>query len=217
MEPGRQAGGALMAETDISICAAALRLIGAEPIASFDEGTPAADACALLYPALRDTTLAAHHWNFALRVEQLARLADAPTGWRAAFAMPPDMIGAIGFFPDVSLRGPVTRYAWQDTTVVSDSLELWLVYLRRVPEGAWRPPFALLMRYALAAELAMPITEKTAVAEMWTARAYGTASEGGRGGQFRVAASADSREGPTIVLPPGPLVLARHGSGVSWR
>lgn len=205
-----------MAETAISICAAALRLIGAEAIASFDEGTPAADACARLYPGLRDALLAVHRWNFATAAAQLARLAEPPQGWRAAFALPPDLLTVIGVYADGEMRAPLNRFDWRDATVATDTDALWCLYLRRVPEAAWRAPFALLVRYALAAELAMPITEKQAVAEYWHVKAFGTPSEGGRGGQFRVAASADAREGPTLMLPPGGLALARTGRA-SWR
>jgi hypothetical protein len=206
-----------MSETAISICAAALGLIGVEPITSFDEGTPAAAACARLYPGLRDSLLTVHTWNFAMTAVQLARRADVPTGWQAAYTMPADLLTPMGFFPDASLRHPITRFSWQNEAVVLDQPAAWCVYLRRVPEGAWRPPFALLMRYALAAELAMPLTEKPGVAEYWKAEAFGTPIENRRGGQFRVAASADARESPPLVLPPGGMFLARQGMSWPWR
>jgi hypothetical protein len=201
-----------VSESAISLCAAALRLIGAEPIASFDEGTPAADACAALYPGLRDALLAAHPWNFAQTVAQLARLVDPPPGWRAAFAAPPDMLTLRALYANPGIAGePIRRFDWRDQTILADADEAWAVYLRRVPEPSWPPPFALLLRYALAAELAMTITERREVTEEWRARAYGAPSEGMRGGQFRVAAAADAQAGPVPVLPRGALVLARSG------
>lgn len=205
-----------MAETAISICAAALGLIGVEPISSFDEGTPAAAACSRLYPGLRDNLLTVHTWNFTMAVVQLARRADAPIGYRAAYTMPPDLLTPLGFYGDTSLRQPITRFSWQDEAVVMDELTVWCVYQRSIDEGAWRPPFALLMRYALAAELAMPLTEKPSTAEFWTTKAYGSPSENQRGGQFRAAASADARESPALVLPPGGLYLARQGFSRPW-
>jgi hypothetical protein len=205
-----------MSETPISICAAALSLIGAEPITSFDEGTPAAAACARLYPGLRNALLTMHTWNFAVTAVQLAQRADAPTGWQAGYTVPPDLLTPMAFFGDPSLRHPITRFDWQDGAVVLDQPAAWCLYLRQVDEGAWRAPFALLMRYALAAELAMPLTEKPGVAEYWRVEAFGTPSENRRGGQFRVAASADAKESPTVVLPPGALFLARQGSH-PWR
>lgn len=206
-----------MAETDISICAAALSLIGVEPITSFDEGTPAAAACARLYPGLRDSVLAMHTWNFAITAIELARRADAPTGWEAAYTLPTDLLTPLGFFSDASLRHPITRFDWQDGAFVTDPTAAWCLYLRQVEESAWRAPFALLMRYALAAELAMPLTEKPSVADYWQAQAFGTPAENRRGGQFRVAASADAKESPTVILPAGAVFLARQGMSQPWR
>lgn len=203
-----------MSASAIALCAAALRLLGAEPIASFDEGTPAADACAALYPGLRDALLAAHPWNFAQTVAQLARLAEAPPGWRAAYQAPPDMLALRALHPTAAIAGqPVRRFDWRDQTILADADALWATYLRRVPETAWPAPFALLMRYALAGELAMTITERRELAEEMRARAYGAPSEGARGGQFRAAAAADAQAGPVPVLPRGGLILARHGGG----
>jgi hypothetical protein len=73
------------------------------------------------------------------------------------------------------------------------------------------------MRYALAAELAMPLTEKPSVADYWQAQAFGTPAENRRGGQFRVAASADAKESPTVILPAGAVFLARQGMSQPWR
>lgn len=201
-----------MSATAIDICAAALRLIGAEPIASFDEGTPAADACAALYPGLRDALIASHPWNFAQTVVQLARLADPPPGWRSAFAAPSDMLTLRALYPTAEIAGdPIRRFDWRDQAILADADQAFAVYLRRVPEPSWPPPFALLVRYALAADLAMTITERRELAEEWRLRAYGVTSEGMRGGQFRMAAAADAQAGPALVLPRGALATARHG------
>jgi hypothetical protein len=206
-----------MAETAISICAAALSLIGVEPITSFNEGTPAAAACARLYPGLRANLLSMHTWNFAITAAELARRADPPTGWAAAYTLPTDLLTPLGFFADASLRQPITRFDWQDGAFVTDPTAAWCLYLRLVDENAWRPPFALLMRYALAAELAMPLTEKPSVAEYWHTQAFGTPAENRRGGQFRVAAAADAKESPTVMLPAGALFLARNSLTQPWR
>jgi hypothetical protein len=63
----------------------------------------------------------------------------------------------------------------------------------------------------------MPLTENPGVAEYWKAEAYGSPSENRRGGQFRAAASADARESPPLVLPPGGMFLARQGMSQPWR
>lgn len=200
-----------MSDAAVRLCSEALRLIGANPIAAFDDGSAEAEMVAALWPGLRDALLSAHPWNFAQAVSPLARLAQPPHGWRSAFQPPPDLIELIALFPSPDVQGtPVRRFDWQDQRIVADLDEAWALHRRRVPEALFPAPFALLCRYALAAELAMPLTERPSVAEYWTVRAYGQPSEGGRGGQFRLAARADAQAAPPVVLPPAPLALARH-------
>ncbi|MFW5920627.1 MAG: hypothetical protein ACOCUS_02215 [Polyangiales bacterium] len=196
----------------ILLCGQALALLGVQPIDSFDDGTPVADACARIYGPLRDQLLAAHPWNFAQRTFQLAKRATPPTGWRSAFALPPDLLELRGIWPTADLRGPSMRaWDWQNGDVVAELDQAWALYLARVPEEIWTAPFAALVRYALAAELAMPLTESGERAQYWEQRAYGLPSQNVRGGQFGVAVAADAQSAPSITIEHTPLADARHG------
>ena len=72
-----------MALSALALCSRALLKIGAQPIASFDEGTAEAEVAANLYPAARDALLSLHPWSFATAPATLPRLAAKPV---AAFA-----------------------------------------------------------------------------------------------------------------------------------
>ena len=61
-----------MALSALALCSRALLKIGAQPIASLDEGTAEAEVAANLYPGLRDALLAAHPWSFATGQATLA-------------------------------------------------------------------------------------------------------------------------------------------------
>ncbi|HYZ32347.1 MAG TPA: hypothetical protein VE684_08710, partial [Crenalkalicoccus sp.] len=67
-----------MSLTALALCSRALLKIGAQPIASLDEGTAEAEVAANLYPAVRDALLSAHPWSFATGQETLPRLAARP-------------------------------------------------------------------------------------------------------------------------------------------
>ena len=65
-----------MALSALALCSRALLKIGAQPIASFDEGTAEAEVAANLYPAARDALLSLHPWSFATAQATLPRLAE---------------------------------------------------------------------------------------------------------------------------------------------
>jgi hypothetical protein len=108
---------------------------------------------------------------------------------------------------------PLTRWDWRDGDIVADSDELHVRYLARVPPIGWSPGFAALVRYALAAELAMPLTESRTRADYWQRQAYGLPSEARRGGQFRAATASDAQSAPSVVIADFPIHDVRHGHG----
>ncbi len=69
----------------------ALTRLGHEPMASETESGKSGDRCRLHYPVMRDVTLAAHPWNFAIRRAELAALNYTPAyEFDYAFALPTD-------------------------------------------------------------------------------------------------------------------------------
>jgi hypothetical protein len=185
----------------ISICSRALVLIGAGAIASFEEG-PAAATAAQLYPGVRDSLLSKHPWRFARSTARLARLAAAPDFWRGAFRLPSDCLVLRGLRRTADPAAPaVDLWDRQGEDVVANEDDLFAIYTRRVPEGAFPPWFAHLLTYATAAELALPVTDSGTLADRWTIRAFGTPGEGGTGGEFAVARRVDAQQQPAETLP----------------
>ncbi len=63
-----------MAISSIALCSRALLKLGADTLASFDEGTAEAEVAANLYPSVRDALLSAHPWSFATGQMTLANM-----------------------------------------------------------------------------------------------------------------------------------------------
>ena len=74
-----------MALSALALCSRSLLKLGAQPIASLDEGTAEAEVAATLYPAVRDALLSLHPWSFATAQEGLPRLAARPVADFASF------------------------------------------------------------------------------------------------------------------------------------
>jgi hypothetical protein len=71
----------------------ALGQIGSARITSIDDGSTNANHCLTFYPALRDSMLRGHFWNFALVWQQLAQDVPAPTiGYAYSYELPPNML-----------------------------------------------------------------------------------------------------------------------------
>ena len=69
-----------MAVTKVDIASRALIMIGANPIASFTDGTTEALTTNTIYEEIVESTLVRSNWRFATGQKQLSLLADAPTG-----------------------------------------------------------------------------------------------------------------------------------------
>jgi hypothetical protein len=110
--------------SDVDICNLALLRLGTRSsISALTEGSTEANACALVYPIVRDTLLAQHHWGFATRRVALADLGSPPGGvaadsydgagragdWRFRYAYPTDCLHARGIRPPSG-----TTVTWDD-------------------------------------------------------------------------------------------------------
>ena len=65
--------------SEVQICNLALAKIGDQQITSLTENSKAGRLCNLVYEPLRDATLRAHPWNFAITRETLALHSVAPS------------------------------------------------------------------------------------------------------------------------------------------
>lgn len=154
-----------MALTAIALCSRALMKIGADPIASFEDGTAEAELAGALYPVLRDGLIASHPWNFATGQTSLARLEAVPVAdYAYAYRLPADFLRALSVGAGGSGRGVEYRIA--ERRLHADADAIVLTYVFRADESAFPPYFDLALIQRLAAEFCIPMTESTSRAEM---------------------------------------------------
>ncbi len=153
-----------MALSSIAICARAFLKLGANTIASFDDGTTEAEVAANLYPSLRDALLSSHPWSFATAQASLAKLTAEPVAdYHAAFQLPPDFLRALS--AGVNGRGRGLEYRIKERRLYANADSLVLSYIFRPEEQSFPPFFDQLLIARLAAEFCIPITESTSRSE----------------------------------------------------
>jgi hypothetical protein len=200
-------------DTDLSVCSDALILMGASPISSFTEGTDAAQACDRLYPDLRDTLLSTYHWTWNVKKVQLSQLSTPPLNeFEHAYQLPGDMLsGVLALFDSSENHEYPIRYGWEiyGDQLFTDLDEVYIDYQSSINESKMPPYFINVLKYAMAAELSVVITDQIAKADYYRAVAYGTPGENGRGGLMRQAMNIDSRGRLSPVIEDYSLIDVR--------
>ena len=201
-------------DTDLSICSDALIALGASPLSSFTEGTDAAQACDRLYPDLKNTLLSTYVWSWTLNKIQLARLSATPIiEWKYAYQMPGDhLTGALAVFESDSTSQRSVRYGWEiyGDELVTNMETVFIDYQQTITEAKMPNYFVRLLRTALAAELAIVITDQASKADYFRALAYGSTGENGRGGLMREAMNIDARGRSTQIVEDYSLIQVRQ-------
>ncbi len=188
-----------MALTALELCSRALLRLGAQTIASFDEGTAEAEVAAGLYPGVRDGLLSVHPWSFATAQATLPRLAGLPAAdFRHAFQLP------TGFLRALSAGGPGAgrglEYRLFEDRLHCNADQVTLSYIFRPNESGFPPFFATALVARLSAEFCIPLTESTNRAQLLFRQAET---------EMRDARRADSQQASVRALEGFPLVLAR--------
>lgn len=193
-----------MTITKFDLCSQALVIIGANPIASFDDGSTEARVAVTLYePTVRDE-LSRYRWRFSTTQQQLSRLTDVPlTGWDAAYQLPAscltiDTVKVNGLPIDFDRFGP---YVYCDT---SETDEVILEGIFRTDEADWPPYFQMLVTLALAANFAMSLAGKEQMSDLIDKRAMRQAA---------IARNADAQARTTPAINTGGIVRRHRGRG----
>ena len=83
--------------SEVQLCNLALAKVGNEQITSLTENSKAARLCNLVYEPMRDATLRAHPWNFAIkRIELAANTLTPAYEYNTQFTLPSDFLRLIG-------------------------------------------------------------------------------------------------------------------------
>ena len=187
-----------MALSALVLCSRALLKLGAQTIASLEEGTAEAEVAANLYAGTRDALLSLHPWGFATGQMSLNRLDAAPVAdFAHAYQLPADLLRVISAGQG---RGRGARYRIHEGRLHSDAPALTLTYIFRPAEAAFPPFFASALVTRLAAEFCVPLTENASRAEMLTRLAES---------ELRQARLVDSQQRTAAAIEDFPLLTAR--------
>jgi hypothetical protein len=188
-----------MALTALILCSRALLKLGAQTIASFDEGTAEAEVAANLYPSVRDAMLSSHPWSFATGQGTLARLAALPAADHAhAYALPTALLRVLS--AGGTGRGDGLLYRIQENRLHTDAEQVTLTWIFRPDEGAFPPFFASALIARLAAEFCLPLTENASRADIL----HRLAEQ-----EIRHARTLDSQQASPRAIRDFPLITAR--------
>ena len=186
-------------DSKLTICNDALLMLGASEMTSFNEGTDSAKICDRLYDDLKKYILSIYPWSFAKVKVQLARTTDTPvTEWKYVYALPADIIGTPkAVFTTATAGGkPETEfelYYVDQPRLLTDHETVYVDYVADIDESRFPEYFIYMLRHALAADIAEPLTDQITKADFFRALAFGSPAENGRGGLFRQACQADAQ------------------------
>ena len=190
-------------DTKLSISSDALIMLGAAPLSSFSDGTDEAQVADRLYDDVRDTLIMQYPYSWTIKKTKLSRLADAPVNeWKYKYALPGDILGnpKALFINGGSGGRPARDFEIYSGGLYTNYEQVWIDY-QFLPEPAIFPQyFTRLLKTALAAEFAEPITDQITKADYFHNRAYGAPTDNMRGGLVRVAINIDGADRPPQMI-----------------
>ena len=190
--------------TGVSICSNALLMLGAQTINDFADqlNLDRAKLCANLYPTVRDDMLRSHPWNCAIKRAVLAPDAVAPAfGYTHSFELPADFMRVL----EVGTNGSQIDYLVEGRTIQADTTVLELRYVfRNEVENTWDAHLVKLVTLAMAATLAYPVTQSSALQQSFEQKLEMT---------LKRARAVDGQEDPPQTLGDERLLRARFGGG----
>ncbi|MCK8788011.1 hypothetical protein M0638_27010 [Roseomonas sp. NAR14] len=216
-----------MAVIDLGIVNRALsRLAARTPVSSIDENSTEAAYARTFYPSTLAATLAMLDWGFARAVQAMPLVGTAPPPWAYQYMRPDDcltpraVLGQAATFPgawpveDCTIRVPFAAGSARDAggamvpVIRTNMPGASLLYTRLVEEtGLWEPGFAEAFTWALAADLALPITGK---ADIQRAMLEGRAAALSQ-------AAVNTMQGRTVTALHEPDWLAGRDPGAGGR
>lgn len=186
--------------TDVSICSAALALLGDVPISSLSEpNNRRATLCSSIYTLAKADLLRAHPWNCLTKRVVLSPMSTAPEfEWGYQFQLPGDCLRVLA----VGYDDAPEDYVLEQNRIKARSSTLRLRYQQALGEGYWDANLVDVMTKRMVRDLAYPITKSASLAEV-KAREYEMA--------FKRARAVDGQENPPEEWSDSPFLSARGG------
>lgn len=211
-----------MATTKENIASWALIRLGEAAITAFTDDSDRAAAVAALYEPTILGLLGAYDWNFARVKASLSvdGAAPTPSHWTYGYALPTLHTTRVGkphrVYGSTAINAPVIfDYEIAREWVFTNHTTIVITYTSRADEDDWPGYFQNLAVEALAAALALPVTENQSKDELHRSIAFGMPSELGKGGLMGAAMHADSMGdvGQSLLDHYDPITSARFGGG----
>lgn len=183
----------------VAICSNALQLLGAAPIASFDEDSKWAGVAANLWPLVRDALLRAHPWNCATRRVILAPLVEKPPfDYGFQFQLPGDWLKTV----QVGRRGYTLDFRTEGRMILAHVNALPLVYIwRNETTNTWDDGLVEVATKKMQAALAYPVTASTSLRDSLTVEAQQ---------MLKSAKAGDGQDDPPEEFPESEFQRARY-------
>lgn len=190
--------------TDVTICSAALQLLGDSPITSLSGTERAAKICNNTYSLVRDEVLRAHPWNCLVTRAALSPLASEPvSGWSYQFAKPANFLRVLRVTDE---NDNDLAYVFESNRILANADTIYLHYLERKSEGSWDSNLVAVMTRRMQVELAYPITKSTSLRESLEDTFNRPVT-----GTLAMAKAVDGQENPPEEYGDSPLIAVRGG------
>lgn len=189
----------------------ALTNLRANPISSFVDGSNEGEICGIFYDAFIKDIFSRYPWSFAMKKRQLTADATDPVNeWTYRHIIPAECerLWALYESSSVGVR-PIKDFDLLERYVQSDYDSLYGEYTYYVSEATWPGYFIQYAVSALAAAIAMPVTDDQELADRWQVVAYGNPQDQEQGGKFSIAANTDMQQKPFDKIQPPDIILAR--------
>jgi hypothetical protein len=180
--------------TKIQIISNALILCGEKPLNSLNDDRYGATVGANLFEFLYENEIQTGSWRFSFKKASLGRLASSPLNqFQYAYQLPSDCLMHNHVWP-------ACRYEIFGRHLYTDMTAVDLDYKFK-PEITDLPAyFTLMLTYALAKDMAKPITGQTAMADKWE-KAYMR--------QLPLSMAADAKARPSTPIQSSPFTDVR--------
>ena len=203
----------MSATTDISICSAALQLLGDSGISSF-AGSDRAKLCGNIYPLLKLGILGQFDWKFSVKQASLTQLTESPNHkWTFKYALPPDRLDdrVIAAYATTSIGAPmVFDFEIQTGVLLTDFATMSIDYQGDpATESVWPTYFVWFMVKAMEVALTFPITDQNTKENSLYLAVYGTPGEAGVGGLYGLTRARNSGSDPATPFQNFTLIDAR--------
>lgn len=198
-----------MTTTKVDIASQALGLCRAGAISSFEDGSNEAEIISMYYPTFIKDIFSRYPWDFATVTRRLNMSTGQLSGNLNAFIIPAEAKRILGVYFDPECEHANKDFREQGGYILSNENELYIKYTVYPDENLWPGYFVHYAIYALADMICIPMTDDDELAAKLHQKAYGSPSEGERGGKFAIAANIDSQQSTNSIIEESPLALAR--------